>query len=374
MNKIKDVVYSDRYNYRYKKDAFGDDGCRYLFGEELIDYKIVPYRGRISDIKDFEHFAQEFEDAYIMVSIEYVGDMKKVPCKLLEQKKRVYLTEMQFNAYWKLISDGISKGLMLHSQNMAQGLHLYNNTEQYVDLSFYETDTKSAVIKNYKIAIIGKQADDRLRILAAKRASAMDNKKLLFVYSASDRIVHDKSCDLVRQISDKDFRACETLPKQTVLCDKCKLKMSIRKAVGDDFRRYAAYERMFEKGKVCYEDIDELISGYHAKLHMEGPNIMEVSCNDDTWKIVLDEDDTFSLLHNNYVMVSDTERYISGGYHLQKYHPYALTDIIRYIETYNWQIHLEAKRAKQAEKMLFCHPNKTAVWSMVSPDSHQSNS
>jgi hypothetical protein len=53
-----------------------------------------------------------------------------------------------------------------------------------------------------------------------------------------------------------------------------------------------------------------------------------------------------SLWHNNYVKTSETERYITEGFHNQNVDRKKLVQILKYIEGYSWQIHLERENEK----------------------------
>lgn len=85
--------------------------------------------------------------------------------------------------------------------------------------------------------------------------------------------------------------------------------------------------------------------GTDVKLHMDTLDELIVKCNEDTWHIKMNGQGTYSLYHNNYVMVSDEERYITSGLHPQKHPPPYLQGILAYIQACDWQKYLEAKHA-----------------------------
>jgi hypothetical protein len=56
------------------------------------------------------------------------------------------------------------------------------------------------------------------------------------------------------------------------------------------------------------------------------------------------------LWHNNYVKTSETERYITDGFHNQNFDRKKVIPILNYIEGYSWQKHLANENRKlQAE-------------------------
>ena len=171
----------------------------------------------------------------------------------------------------------------------------------------------------------------------------MEDNRMRFVYAKSDRYVHDKSCRLVEKIKYWDFGALEELPKDREVCPHCKRRILIRNAIKSDTKRFAWYQRFFEKGRISDRVLEKFLCGIEVKLHMDTIDELIVKCNEDTWQIKMNSHGTYSLYHNNYVMVSDEKRYITSGFHLQKYYPSYLPEILAYIQTYDWQKHLEVK-------------------------------
>lgn len=129
-------------------------------------------------------------------------------------------------------------------------------------------------------------------------------------------------------------------------------KILIRNAIKSDTKRFAWYVRFFEKGRISNRVLDNFLSGTDVKLHMESIDELIVKCNEDTWHIKTNSQGTYALYHNNYVMVSDEERYITSGFHLQKYHPSYLPGILAYIQGYDWQKHLKAKTVSEPEPVV----------------------
>ena len=60
-------------------------------------------------------------------------------------------------------------------------------------------------------------------------------------------------------------------------------------------------------------------------------------------------------------MVSDTERYITSGFHPQKHHPPYLPGILSYIQAYDWQKHLEAKTVAESESVVEIEVEKEPI-------------
>lgn len=312
---------------------------------DLIDYKIVPYRGQL---KEAYPAGESVEERYMRIYLGGQNDIKKIPVYLLQKEKRIYIAEKYFNCYWKDISAQLC--VILRNTLSPEGkiVPFQKEMEKFVDLSGYENEYREAIIKKYRIELIGKQMGEEKRYLQGRRSSAMDDRKIMFVYSDADDLVHDKSCPLVAEIADEDFRASRVFPGNRECCRVCKRRMYVRRGCGDDFKHYEQYNRFFIRGRVKTEAIGILTGKYQASLYMETPDILAVECREDRWKLILDKENQVVLLHNNYKIVNEAERYIYGGYHRQRLAKTAtMTMAIRYIEEYTWEKHRKSKKAKE---------------------------
>lgn len=337
-------VDSERHHFMMYWDvAKYEDGTRYVFCDELEDYTFHPYIGPLKDIPGYSEDKTAFEDIRIFLIINATGKLVKVPCNVVETLKKIYINDGNFNKYWKLISENICRGIRL-SRNLNSSEMPHASMNERVDLSLVENPSRSAEIgQAFTIEYKGKEIDIETQRMISKRASAMEDNQMRFVYAKSDQYVHDKSCQLVEKIKYWDFGALEELPKDREVCPHCKRRILIRNAIKCDTKRFAWYQRFFEKGGISNRVLEKFLCGTDVKLHMDTIDELIVKCNEDTWHIKMDSQGTYSLYHNNYVMVSDEERYITSGFHPQKHHPPYLPGILAYILAYDWQKHLESK-------------------------------
>ena len=92
------------------------------------------------------------------------------------------------------------------------------------------------------------------------------------------------------------------------------------------------------------EAVEELIDRYEASIRMEDPDTLWVKCREDQWKIVLNGERKVTLLHNNYMLIGENQRYIFGGYHNQTPSGnVGMAYAFKLIEGYTWEGHLAAK-------------------------------
>lgn len=344
---------SERHHFMMCWDAAKyEDGTRYVFCDELEDYTFHPYVGPLKEIPGYSEDKTAFEDIHIFLIINATGKLVKVPCNMVEALKKIYINDGNFNKYWKQISENICRGIRLsRNLNSCEVPHVSMN--ERVDLSLVENPSRSAEIgQAFTIEYKGKEIDIETQRMISKRASAMEDNRMRFVYAKSDQYVHDKSCQLVEKIKYWDFGALEELPKDREVCPHCKRRILIRNAIKCDTKRFAWYQRFFEKGRISNRVLEKFLCGTDVKLHMDTIDELIVKCNEDTWHIKMNSQGTYSLYHNNYVMVSDEERYITSGFHLQKLHPPYLPGILAYIQAYDWQKHLEAKAVSEPETVV----------------------
>lgn len=346
-------VDSERHHFiMYWNVAKYEDGTRYVFCDELEDYTFHPYVGPLKEIPGYSEDKTAFEDVRIFLVINATGKLVKVPCNIVEALKKIYINEGNFNKYWKLISENICRSIrrngILNSNEVPQA-----SMNERVNLALVENSSRSAEIgPGFTIEYKGKEIDIETQRMISKRASAMEDNRMRFVYAKNDQFVHDKSCQLVEKIKYWDFGALEELPEDREFCPHCKRRILIRNAIKYDTKRFAWYQRFFEKGRVSNRVMENFLHDTDVTLHMDTIDELIVKCNEDTWHIKMDSQGTYSLYHNNYVMVSDAERYITSGFHPQKHHPPYLPGILSYIQAYDWQKHLDAKNVVEPETVV----------------------
>lgn len=346
-------VDSERHHFMmYWNVAKYEDGARYVFCDELEDYTFYPYAGPLKEVPGYAEDKTAFEDVRIFLIINETGKLVKVPCNIVEAAKKIYINDGNFNKYWKLISENICRAIRRNRNVNSSEVPLVTMNER-VELSLVENPSRSAKIgSNFTIEYEGRQIDIETQRLISKRASAMEDNRKRFIYAKSDHFVHDKSCQLVEKIKYWDFGALEELPEDRDFCPHCKRKILIRNAIKSDTKRFAWYVRFFEKGRVSNRVLETFLSRTDVKLHMDSIDELIVKCNEDTWHIKMNSQGTYTLHHNNYMMVSEEERYITSGFHLQKYHPPYLPGILAYIQGYDWQKHLKAKAVSEPEPVV----------------------
>ncbi len=335
-------INSERY---YFKSLWGiepyEGGEIYLYCDEIEEYTFVPYEGGLRSVLRYNSNKQLFNQACILLIQGYDAKLKKVQCTILEETKEIYIAIDKFNQFWGMINSSI------YRNKYRMGLNITHDTiNNRVNCKLLEKSNRTAFVNgSYKIEYKGKEIDIETQRMLSKRANALNDKTIRYIYSKSDNIVHDRDCKQVELIPYWDFECSSIVPPDRKHCPMCKRKMLIRNAVQEDISRFAWYEHFFEKKKIGYQELKRFLNA--ATIHMENANEMHVKCNEDKWIIVIDKQNEIFLYHNNYIKINDTERKITTGYHRQKNHPDTWSGIIWYITKYSWEKHLENSMPKE---------------------------
>jgi hypothetical protein len=169
---------------------------------------------------------------------------------------------------------------------------------------------------------------------------------MLYYFSETGRYYHDKDCESVKEILPEQFQASETMPEDKEICPKCRRLIYFRKATYPNAKQSGICNRIFLNRQVPNSMIGYYIMDLGMKFHATTLDEMQVEYGEDTWIVKGLNTDMLSLWHNNYVKTSETERYITEGFHNQNVDRKKLVQILKYIEGYSWQIHLERENQK----------------------------
>lgn len=316
-----------------------------VFSDELTDYTFFPY-------VNVRNIPQDLEEINLSLYMEENDKLIQFPCIYDAQRKEIYLTVTDFNKYWREIYRRIYKAT--HAAAITVNELTNEKMNDMVDLSLLETATRSAFInQTFQIEYKGKEIDIDTQRLISKKAYALENPEIKFVYSSQNSYIHDKSCSFVNDIAPKHFGALEKLPEDRTLCQRCAKKIYIRNAIQNDNKNFAMYLHFFDKGRVGFRLIEQFLWHDKAKIYMPERNVMQVVYKEDTWIIRMHDKGKCTLEHNNYAIIENTDRKMLSGFHPQKCSHTYLPGMIRYIQEYDWKEHLELRLAReQAEKVI----------------------
>lgn len=326
---------SERYFFTvYRKSRRYEGGIRYLFCEELTEYTFFPYTGDLETVLEYWKERSSFKPVNIVLWNDRVKLFEKVSCTFLEEQKHLYITEDDFNRYWKRMCDKMRVG---------------REGTGRVDLGLLSSPGRSPFINDKgRIEYRSREVDLECQRLISRRANAMNDNRICFVYDQRDRIVHDKSCPLAEFISCEDFGALERLPEGWEICEHCKRRVYVRESIGRERKKFFGYLSFLDQGDVSDAVLERVLHEGKARLYMPAPRELEIIYGEDRWLIVRNKLGGFTLYHNNYEMLDERERCITNGFHQQRSSPAHMEGMLEYIAGYDWHRHLEDAAEKAA--------------------------
>lgn len=318
----------------------------FVWGEELIHHKLIVYAKKIKDVGGYEHMKDNLEPCGLVVTdIGNRGYMRCMPATLNVLNGDIYLTETNFNAAWKYLRKSIQTVILAaKEQGMPCDIH---KPEAVVELCGLLRENSRPYIKNGKIQYQANEPDETQRMEISRRQRLLDKPEMKYFYAVTGRYYHDKECEDVKGISIGDFCASEEIPTGKAVCPKCRRKIYFRQACAPNAKQIPVCDRIFRNHRVADVQIMHFVLEAGLKFHATTLHELTVEGAEDVWIIRETEGQQLQLWHNNYVKTSETERYITEGFHNQGLKGKSLLQMLQYIEGYTWEKHLQGEAAKK---------------------------
>lgn len=252
-----------------------------------------------------------------------------IRCLLDETKKIVYMPESLYKKYYKKLK------------------------VKNVNLDNLHTITKKAMLnEDGALFYKKKEIDIETQRKLSKKAELIYRNK--YIFSKKDNYIHDKSCPFVELISLDDLGGANNLIAERQMCMECFRKLVVRTVYLHNYEDTSRYYNFFLFGRIKKEDLWGFLTDNTMKLRMENTRTLVVRCNEDLWKIVLDENTgTFKLLHNNYKMTENLQREFFDTFHEQEIENTFLTNLLHYIKNYKWDVsHMEGIPLPQTAEII----------------------
>lgn len=179
-----------------------------------------------------------------------------------------------------------------------------------------------------------------------KRASLLSNPRMRYAYSQIDNTIHDRECDVLKTIKDKDFRMLADFDTSRPICRHCYRKAIIRAGIGDDHKLINAYVRIFDRLNATVSDLKELIIDNGARLSDIDIDRVVIKVHDDRWMVCFVNKKPV-LYHNNYSVLDNYQRLFNFGYHVQNDGGiHTFHNFMRMMLSYSWEEHVERLKAR----------------------------
>ena len=345
---MKILSEKDRYNAEFLEMSIEKPFEEYLWGEELIDKKLIVYPKKAKDILDYKKNIKNITNCGLVVldfnRSEY---MRFTTARFDAENNCVYISENAFNSCWSDFKKSVDLGIRLTKER--DGSCVIDDASEIIDLTNLYTDRRTAYIEGDRICYKGIEQSAEVKKLIGRRQSLLDNSKMTFYYSSNGGYIHDQDCELIKDIPLEFFEASEKAPKHSQYCPKCKRRLLVRVACSPYVKQISGCERFLKTMGFSNKKLEKAVLGDEMKFNYQSPSEFYIKCNEDSWMIDATDKDNLKLFHNNYKVVDENTRVIVSGYHNQNQDGNDFGGMIKYISGYTWEKHLEAKRRLEAE-------------------------
>lgn len=149
-----------------------------------------------------------------------------------------------------------------------------------------------------------------------KRKSKLNDSQFKYAYNTDEKILHDRSCELIKKIPDEYFDMLKEADYNMRFCRKCHVRALIRNCI-DDQNDICIVEKILKRAYAKHEDVIGLFARKNIQMKCISDSIIEIKINDDKWRIIIEnENDKLVLMHNNY-HIENGNRIIEQGFHRQ---------------------------------------------------------
>lgn len=324
------------YANELKQKALRFNADIFVWGEELIDKKVILYPKKLKDVEEYNLIREQLEPCGIVLIDTRKSDFLYCTSATINTENGyVYFPEGSFNSAWKVLKNSIAKGIRIAEEQT--GSSPISKPEDVLVFDYLLRQGSTPVIENDVIKYVAREMTDEEKHKNSRKQSLLDNPKMLYFYSDNSGYYHDKNCEDVKYIIPERFQASDKIPDGKEICPECKRKLFFRIACYPNTRQMPICDRIFKKHRVSNGRIQHYVMDVGIKFHTTDYSQMQVEGVEDNWIIKGLDTDSMELWHNNYVKTSFTERYITDGYHNQKVECDTLGQLLNYIETYSWK-------------------------------------
>ena len=321
----------------------------FVWGEELIDKKLIIYPKKLKGITVYEAIQDHLEPCgLVIINTRKQKFLHCVSATVDVTNGNVYLPEAGFNSAWKLLKRSICKGIKIVNES---GSSPIEQPEEIVVFAYLQRTGSIPVIVDDTIKYKEKKLTQEERYRNSRRQSLLDNSRMLYFYGQNGRYFHDKDCVDVKEIAPEEFEASAEIPDKEI-CPKCQRRIYLRKACYPNTKQMGLCDKILRDQGVSLRKIEHCVMDVGMKFHATSLEAMLVEGAEDRW-IIKGLDNKFpKLWHNNYVKTGPEDRYITEGFHDQKIENKSFSQLLTYIENYSFEKHLENERqaADLAEK------------------------
>ena len=329
------------YRDELKRVALRFNADIFVWGEEMINKKLILYPKKLKDIIGYEEVKENLQPCGIVLIDTRKQDFLHCTSAMVDVTDgNVYMSEAGFNSSWKLLKNSVSKGIRIANENAGSPIE---NPDEIIVFDNLQRAGSTPVIVNDIIKYEARELTQEERYRDSRKQSLLDNPRMLYFYESSGKYYHDRDCAEVKQIAPEQFAASEKIPDKEI-CPKCQCRIYIRKACYPNTKQIGICDKILRDHGVSLGKIKHCVMDIGMKFHATSMEEFWVEGAEDTWIVKGLCNNHLTLWHNNYVKTGPTERYITEGFHRQKVENKSLTQLLTYIESYSFVKHLEKEQ------------------------------
>ena len=173
-----------------------------------------------------------------------------------------------------------------------------------------------------------------------RRDSLMNRRNLRYVLSP-DGYIHDRSCEKVAAIPDRDFEMSEDFLCERKICALCYRRALLRMGLKPELTKHFDYVlKLLKKKGATVTGMERLFREKRAVIDGVEKDNIYLTVNEDRWCI--SGGGTLSyLFHNNYTVYDEDKRMMDRGFHIQYSYKIPLYHAFDTMCDYTWERHLE---------------------------------
>lgn len=317
----------------------------FIWGEDLPERKLIIYPGKLKDISRYKVIKKQLEPCgIVLVDTGKKNFLRCISATVNMETADIYLAEAVFNTIWRSLRCSVDRSIRFAAEN---GIEMPEHPEDILAFDELMRPGSIPVLKNHVIIYQAKQLTEEERYKNSRKQSLLDNVNMQYFYAEDGDFFHDKECEEIKKILPEKFCASKTVPDKEI-CPKCRRKIYFRKACYPNTKQMAVCGKIFQKQKVGNTILHHFVMETGFRFHVTDLNELQVEGKEDRWIIKGLNSDNLELWHNNYVRTSTTGRYITNGYHNQKVDGLTFVQMLKYIERYSFDKHLQHEKAEKA--------------------------
>lgn len=353
----------EQYAEEFEYLSFGRCDERYIWGDELVNGRIMVYSGKQNKQNDICQKNNSSGAMLVLVDTYSQKLQRLVSVNVDNRSDIVYMEVNTFNSCWKFLKTSLYVGI---ERLKSQGDCRIERPSQILDLSPLCSKTKAAYIYKDRICYRAIEPSAEEKAIMARRQRLLDNQKNMFFFSADNVFAHDRLCPNVKSIPNDKFNASETLPEGLCLCPQCRRTSLLRKASLPNAKQIPLIDSMLGFYGINDVQLEHYVNRAGMRFHATRNDELSVECGEDRWIICVEEDGGLSLWHNNYIRLEGNRRQICDGFHRQRSCGSSMSKLLNCIAGYTWEKHLQAE-AEQRRLAQLATAEKTAEVFSVRP-------